>query len=253
MDYDLVIVRHGESEWNKTHLFTGWRDIGLTEKGEQEARDAGKLLRDDDFTFDIAFTSYLSRAIQTLDLMLLEMNLSWIPVIKSWRLNERHYGSLQGKNKIEAAKLHGEEQVYRWRRGFDVRPPQADPDTASNPRVDRRYDDIDITREELPTGESLKDVMDRVLPYWQSEIVPRLQANKKVLVVAHGNSLRALIKHLEGVSDDEISEVNMPTGMPKVYSLNEDDFKSASEHFLGRSDEIDERMKKAIEIEDASA
>lgn len=248
MDYDLVVVRHGESEWNRSHLFTGWVDVGLTEKGEQEARDAGKLLRDGNFTFDIAFTSYLSRAIQTLDLILLEMDLSWIPVRKSWRLNERHYGGLQGKNKIQAADQYGEEQVYQWRRGYEVRPPPDESDDPSNPNLDRRYDDIEIAREALPTGESLKDVMDRVIPYWESDIIPEIESSKKVLISAHGNSLRALVKHLEGISDEDISEVNMPTGIPKVYTLTEDDFKAASQQFLGGSDELDARMKKAIEI-----
>ncbi len=243
LDYNLVIVRHGESEWNKLHLFTGWRDVNLTTKGAQEARDAGQLLRADGFKFDVAYTSVLSRSILSLFLMLEEMKLLWIPIKKSWKLNERHYGRLQGKSKIEAAELHGTKQVHDWRRGFAIRPPRVRSDSLDHPKFDPRYASIDSKK--LPSAESLKDVLERVVQYWDDEILPDLESGKKVLIVAHGNSLRALVKHLENISDAKICEVNLPTGIPKIYALNEE-FKAASEHFHGDPDVIDERLAKAI-------
>jgi len=238
--YDLVIIRHGESEWNKHNLFTGWRDVGLTELGMREARDAGRLLRQDGFTFDVAFTSVLRRGIQTLWLMLEEMQLMWIPDRKSWRLNERHYGKLTGLDKIKAVERFGEVQVQQWRRGFDVRPPLVEWDSPDYPKFDPRY--RDLADDEVPRGESLKDVMHRVLPYWESAIVPELKAGKKVLIAAHGNSLRALVKYLEDLKDDEIVKVNLPTGIPKVYELDEN-LKATSKHFHGDPDEIEERIR----------
>jgi 2,3-bisphosphoglycerate-dependent phosphoglycerate mutase len=242
-DYDLVIIRHGESEWNKHNLFTGWRDVPLSDRGRREARDAGHLLRQDEFIFDVAFTSVLRRGIETLWLVLDKMDLMWIPEHKSWRLNERHYGALQGKDKVEAVRKYGEAQVQQWRRGFDIRPPLAELDSPDYPKFDPRYEHL--AKDYVPRGESLKDVMFRVLPYWESMIVPELKAKKKVLIVAHGNSLRALVKHIEGLTDEQIVEVNLPTGVPLVYELN-DDLKSTSEHFHGDPDEVYDRIKSVI-------
>jgi len=242
--YDLVIIRHGESEWNKFNLFTGWYDVDLSERGIREARDAGQLLRKDAFTFDVAFTSVLRRGIQTLWLILEQMDLMWIPDHKSWRLNERHYGALTGLDKIKSVERYGEAQVQRWRRGFDVRPPLVEPDSPYDSRFDQRY--RNLSDDEVPRGESLKDVMDRVLPYWDSAIVPELKAGKKVIIAAHGNSLRALVKHLEGLTDEEIVKVNLPTGIPKIYKLDEN-FKATSKHFHGDPDEIEERIRRVAQ------
>jgi 2,3-bisphosphoglycerate-dependent phosphoglycerate mutase len=239
-EYNLVIIRHGESEWNQDNRFTGWRDVKLTERGITEARDAGRLLHEDRFTFDVAFTSVLRRAIHTLWLVLDEMNLMWITEHKSWRLNERHYGALQGKNKLEAVTKYGADHVQQWRRGFSVRPPLAELDSLDYPKYDPRYQDL--AENEVPRGESLKDVMCRVLPYWESMIVPELKAGKKVLVVAHGNSLRALVKHVEGLTDEQIVGVNLPTGVPLVYELD-DELRATSDHFHGDPDEVYEKIK----------
>jgi len=216
----LVIVRHGQSLWNQKNIFTGWVDVDLSEQGVEEARRAGESLREIGFVPDIAYTSVLKRAIRTLWLMLDAADLMWVPVEKSWRLNERHYGGLQGKNKAETAEAFGAEQVHIWRRSFAVRPPLLDATSEMHPNRDRRYRQIDVARDQLPLGESLQDTTARVLPYWESEIAPRLRQGANVLIAAHGNSLRALVKHLEHVSDDDIVDVNIPTGRPKVYELD---------------------------------
>jgi 2,3-bisphosphoglycerate-dependent phosphoglycerate mutase len=239
-DYDLVIIRHGQSEANKENIFTGWRDSPLSETGVREALAGGKVLRDAGFRFDIAFTSLQSRAIKTLWLVLDAMDQMWIPEVKHWRLNERHYGALQGKNKLEAVEKFGEQQVHLWRRGYDTRPPLVEMDSPDHPKFDSRY--RGIAEADLPRGESLKDVVDRVMPYWQSDIVPLIKAGKKVLIAAHGNSLRALLKHLEGISDKDIEAVNLPTGIPKAYKLNKHLLAEHTE-FLGNPDEVMDRIK----------
>jgi 2,3-bisphosphoglycerate-dependent phosphoglycerate mutase len=239
-DYDLVIIRHGESEANKENIFTGWRDSPLSPKGVGEAQAAGKSLKNDGFQFDIAFTSLQSRAVKTLWLVLEEMDLMWLPIVKHWKLNERHYGALQGKNKLQAVEKFGEKQVLEWRRGYAIRPPLVETSDPDYPRFDTRYRDVPDA--DLPRGESLKDVLARVLPYWEVEIVPLLKAKKKVLIAAHGNSLRALLKHLEGLSEPEIETVNLPTGVPKVYKLNERMLSERS-YFHGDPDEINARIQ----------
>jgi 2,3-bisphosphoglycerate-dependent phosphoglycerate mutase len=216
----LVVVRHGQSVWNQENIFTGWVDVDLSDQGVEEARQAGECLREMRFVPGIAYTSVLRRAIRTLWLMLDVSDLMWVPVEKSWRLNERHYGGLQGKNKAETAESFGADQVHVWRRSFGVRPPLLDADSEMNPSRDRRYQHIDCRPDELPLGESLEDTTGRVLPYWEATIAPRLREGVNVLIVAHGNSLRALVKHLERVSDNDIADVNIPTGRPKVYELN---------------------------------
>jgi 2,3-bisphosphoglycerate-dependent phosphoglycerate mutase len=239
-NYDLVIIRHGQSEANKLNIFTGWRDSPLSEVGVREARAAGKLMRKDGFQFDIAFTSLQSRAIKTLWLVLEEMDLMWLTVVKDWRLNERHYGALQGKDKIQAVEKFGEAQVHQWRRGYATRPPLVEPGDPDFPGHDPRYAQVPMAA--LPRGESLQDVSARVLPYWQNEIVPLIKAKKKVLIAAHGNSLRALVKHLEGLSEPEIEGVNLPTGIPKVYKLD-GQMLSAESHFHGDPDEVKARIE----------
>ena len=238
-DAQLVLLRHGESEWNKLNLFTGWRDVKLTPQGEAEAREAGRLMREEGFKFDIAFTSLQTRAIKTLWLALEEMDLMWIPEVKHWRLNERHYGALQGSDKREAVERFGAEQVHLWRRSYDVPPPPVGLDSADYPKADPRY--AGIADADLPRGECLKDVLNRVLPYWNDVIVPQLKAGKKVLVAAHGNSLRALLKHLENVSDADIPDVNLPTGVPKVYHLNAS-LKADDSYFLGDQAELEKKI-----------
>lgn len=239
-NYDLVIIRHGQSEANKSNIFTGWRDSPLSEKGIGEARAAGRIMRKDGFKFDIAFTSLQSRAIKTLWLVLEEMDLMWIPVVKDWRLNERHYGALQGKDKVQAVEKFGEHQVHQWRRGYATQPPLVDLKDPDYPKFDPRY--AGVPDADLPRGESLKDVSARVLPYWQSDIVPAIKAQKKVLIAAHGNSLRALLKHLEGLSEPEIEGVNLPTGVPKVYRLD-GQMLSAESHFHGDPDDVKARIQ----------
>lgn len=226
----LVLIRHGESVWNKANLFTGWTDVGLTEKGEEEARNSGKLLKTEGFGFDLAFCSVLKRATQTLDLVLEEMGVRDLPVKYSWRLNERHYGALQGFNKADMAKYCSAEQVHIWRRSYDVAPPSLNELDSRFPGNDPLYKDI--PREELPLAECLKDTVERFLPYWHEYIVPELQAGNKVIIAAHGNSLRALVKYLDGVSDEEIPELNIPTGIPLVYELNEN-LKPLKHYYLG--------------------
>jgi 2,3-bisphosphoglycerate-dependent phosphoglycerate mutase len=229
-DCRLVLLRHGESEWNRKNLFTGWRDVRLTQTGEGEAREAGRVLAREGFHFDIAYTSVLQRAIKTLWLALEELDQMWIPVVDQWRLNERHYGALQASDKIEAVKRFGEAKVREWRRSYATRPPLVDLDSPDYPKADPRY--AQLSEAELPRGESLEDVLHRVMPYWQETIVPQLKSGKTVLIVAHGNSLRALLKHLEGLSDEAIVDVNLPTGIPRAYRLNAQ-FKAERAQFLG--------------------
>lgn len=216
--YKVVLLRHGESTWNKENRFTGWTDVGLTDQGRQEAHTAGRQLRENGFTFDLAYTSVLKRAIQTLWITLEEMELEWIPVINAWQLNERHYGALQGLNKSEMAVQYGEAQVKIWRRSYDVPPPALDWDDERHPRFDRRY--AGLSKEELPGCESLKLTLERVLPYWHKEIAPAILSGKRLLIAAHGNSLRAMVKYLDNISDQEIVELNIPTGIPLVYELD---------------------------------
>jgi 2,3-bisphosphoglycerate-dependent phosphoglycerate mutase len=225
-----VLLRHGESIWNKQNLFTGWTDVDLSDHGMFEAIQAGDLLKQQGFAFDIAFTSVLTRAIRTLWLVLDEMNISWLPVRRDWRLNERHYGALQGLNKAETAEKFGAEQVQAWRRSYDVRPPALEIDDPRHPGHDPRY--RTLRPEEIPATECLKDTMERVLPCWHERIAPQLASGKNVLLVAHGNSLRALIKHLDGVSDAAIIELNIPTGIPLVYELD-DELKPIRHFYLG--------------------
>jgi len=226
----LVLLRHGESDWNLQNRFTGWTDVDLSAKGEKEAHDAGALLRSEGFVFDVAFTSVLKRAIRTLNFVLDEMDLAWIPVEKTWRLNERHYGDLQGLNKEETAKKFGEDQVKVWRRSFSTPPPPLDPADPRSAHKDPRY--ASLAPAEIPPGESLKDTIARMMPAWEMEIAPSIRAGKRVVVAAHGNSLRALVMHLDGMSESEILEFNIPTGAPLVYDLDEN-LCSRGRRFLG--------------------
>lgn len=216
----LVLLRHGRSQWNKENRFTGWTDIDLAEEGVLEAQKAGQKLKAAGFKFDLAFTSYLKRAVRTLWIALLEMDLHWIPVSTDWRLNERHYGALQGLNKQEMTEKMGEDQVFLWRRSYDVAPPALEESDPRHPKHESRYDLLKAS--ELPATESLKDTVERVVPYFESTIAPALRSGKTVLLTAHGNSLRALVKHLDQLSDEAITELNIPTGMPLIYELNED-------------------------------
>jgi 2,3-bisphosphoglycerate-dependent phosphoglycerate mutase len=231
----LVLLRHGESTWNKENRFTGWTDVGLSEKGVREAIEAGRALRREGYVFDVAYTSVLKRAIKTLWLALEEMDLMWIPVYNSWRLNERHYGALQGLNKAETAERHGMEQTQLWRRSYDVRPPALTPDDSRSPSRDPRY--ANLRPEDLPLTECLKDTVARFLPYWHDTIVPAVRAGRRVLIAAHGNSLRALVKYLDGIADDEIVGLNIPTGIPLVYELDED-LKPIRSFYLGDPEAI---------------
>lgn len=233
--YKVVLLRHGQSIWNLENRFTGWTDVGLTEQGVQEAVRAGQRLKEAGYTFDVAFTSVLRRAIKTLWIVLEEMGLEWIPVYRSWRLNERHYGALQGLNKSEMAAKYGEQQVKLWRRSYDVPPPPLDWDDARHPRFDRRYAHLDPKI--LPACESLKDTLERVLPYWHETIVPIVRAGQRVLISAHGNSLRALVKYLDGISDEEIVELNIPTGIPLVYELDAD-LRPLRHYYLADEEEV---------------
>ena len=215
----LVLLRHGESVWNRENRFTGWTDVGLTDKGHEEAVQAGQKLQRDGFAFDVAYTSVLKRSIKTLWLVLEEMDQMWIPVRRSWRLNERHYGALQGESKAEMAERMGAEQVHQWRRSFDVRPPALTRDDARYPGRDRRY--VDVPIDQIPLCESLQDTIARAIPYWEDEIAPALRAGKTVLIVAHGNTLRAMVKYLDKIAADKIPAVNIPTGVPIVYKLDD--------------------------------
>ena len=240
MSGKLMLVRHGQSVWNLDNLFTGWTDVDLGAHGRVEALQAGQELIRQKFTFDIAFTSVLKRAIRTLWIILDEMDLMWIPVERSWRLNERHYGALQGLNKAQTVERHGAEQVKIWRRSYDIPPPPLDPNDQRHPRFDPRYKNL--APNEIPSTESLKDTLARVLPYWESRIAPDLKDNRNVLVVAHGNSLRALVKMLDGMSDQDIVEFNIPTGVPLLYELD-NRLAKVSSRFLGDP----EAIKKAAE------
>ncbi len=238
--YKLVLIRHGESQWNLENRFTGWTDVGLTPKGELEAHTGGKALKAAGFTFDLAYTSVLKRAIKTLWIVMEEMDLEWIPVYNAWQLNERHYGALQGLNKAETAAKFGEEQVKIWRRSYDTPPPPLESDDPRYPRHDPRYASLSDT--DLPRCECLKDTVNRMLPYWHSTIAPVVKSGKKVLIVAHGNSLRALVKYLDNISDDAIVSLNIPTGIPLVYELDAA-MKPIKSYYL--ADE--ETVKKAAE------
>jgi 2,3-bisphosphoglycerate-dependent phosphoglycerate mutase len=236
----LVLVRHGQSTWNLENRFTGWIDVGLSDLGRQEAKSAAKLLLEKKYTFDIAYTSVLKRAIQTLWIILEEMDLMWIPVYRSWRLNERHYGALQGLNKSEIAAKHGADQVLIWRRSYAIRPPELATSDAMYPGNDRRY--ADLRKEEIPLAECLEDTVERFLPYWHNTIVPTLKERKRVLIAAHGNSLRALVMYLDNISKDEIVSLNIPTGIPLVYELDSN-LKAINHYYLGDP----EAAKKAAE------
>ena len=215
----VVLLRHGESTWNKENRFTGWTDVDLSERGREEARAAGRLLKEGGYAFDLAYTSVLKRAIRTLWIALDELDQMWLPVIGSWRLNERHYGALQGLNKAETAEKHGEAQVKIWRRSYDIPPPPMTPDDPRHAARDPRYKDL--SPDEIPLTESLKETVERFLPYWHEVIAPSIRSGKRVLIAAHGNSLRALVKYLDNISNDEIVELNIPTGIPLVYELDE--------------------------------
>lgn len=228
--HKVVLLRHGQSTWNLENRFTGWTDVGLTDRGVAEAHDAAKALADGGFTFDVAYTSVLKRAIKTLWIVLEDMDLMWIPVVRHWRLNERHYGALQGLNKAETAAKHGEDQVLIWRRSYDVPPPPLEPGDPRHPGFDPRY--RGLRPDELPLTECLKDTVARFVPYWEGCIAPDVRAGKRVLIAAHGNSLRALVKHLDKVPDDEIVHLNIPTGIPLVYELD-DDLQPVGHHYLG--------------------
>ncbi len=233
--YKIVLLRHGESTWNKENRFTGWTDVELSEKGVSEAHEAGKLLKKDGYNFELVFTSVLKRAIGTMEIVLDEMGLQNLPVVKSWRLNERHYGALQGLNKAETAEKYGEEQVKLWRRSYDTQPPALTKDDERYPGNDPMYKDL--SEKELPLTECLKDTVERFLPYWEEEIAPEVKNGKNVLVVAHGNSLRALVKYLDNVSDEEITGLNIPTGIPLVYELDEN-LKPIRHYYLGDQEKI---------------
>jgi len=240
--YKIVLLRHGESTWNEENRFTGWTDVDLTEKGEEEARTAGVLMKAAGLEFDLAFTSVLTRAVRTLWIALQTMDMVWIPILNSWRLNERHYGALQGLNKAETAEKYGDEQVLIWRRSYDTQPPKLTKDDERYPGNDRRY--ANLTPEELPLSECLKDTVARFLPYWHGEIVPVIKSGKRVLIVAHGNSLRALVKYLDHVSDEEIVGFNIPTGVPLFYELD-DELKPIRSYYLGDPEEV-KRKAEAV-------
>lgn len=240
----LVLLRHGESIWNKENRFTGWTDVDLSEKGIEEARQAGRLLKQEGFVFDVAFTSVLKRAIRTLWLVLDEMDLMWIPIHLSWRLNERHYGALQGLNKAETAAKFGEEQVLLWRRSYDVPPPALEPSDERYPGHDPRY--RHLAPHELPLTECLKDTVARFLPYWHEVIAPTVQSGQRVIITAHGNSLRALVKYLDHISDEEIVGLNIPTGIPLVYELDEA-LNPVRNYYLGDPEEVRKAMQSVAD------
>jgi 2,3-bisphosphoglycerate-dependent phosphoglycerate mutase len=237
----LVLLRHGQSIWNKENIFTGWTDVDLSKKGIKEAEKAGKILKKENYSFDMAFTSVLKRSIRTLWIVLDKMDLMWIPAHKNWQLNEKHYGSLQGLNKSETAKKFGEKQVHLWRRSYDVRPPALNKDDRRNPCFNPAYKNLD--KNDIPLTECLKDTVKRFLPYWHNSIVPVLKSGKKIIISAHGNSLRALVKHLDNLSDEEITKLNIPTGIPLIYELDED-IKANKKYYLGNQ----EKIQKAMDI-----
>jgi len=236
----LVLVRHGESIWNKENRFTGWTDIDLSEKGIEEARNAGKTLKNLGYTFDVAYTSVLKRAIRTLWLILDEMDLMWVQTYNTWRLNERHYGALQGLNKAEMAARYGEEQVFIWRRSYDIQPPPLDPSDERYPGRDPRYKNLSPA--EIPLTESLKDTVSRFMPFWHETLAPALKSGQKVLISAHGNSLRALVKYVDNIPDSEIVNVNIPTGIPLVYEMD-DDLKPLRHYYLGNPEDVQKAME----------
>ena len=238
----LVLLRHGESLWNLENRFTGWTNVDLTPQGEQEARDAGQILMAEKYEFDIIHTSVLTRAIRTMEICLKEMDISDILIMYNWRLNERHYGALQGLNKAETAEKFGEKQVLVWRRSYDTPPPELDLDDERHPRFDERYKNM--SAEDLPATECLKDTVERFLPYWHEQIAPDIKSEKKVLIVAHGNSIRALVKYLDNISDEEIVGLNIPTGVPLVYELD-DNLQAIKHYYLGNQEEI---AKKAAAV-----
>lgn len=237
----LVLLRHGESTWNQENRFTGWTDVDLSEKGVVEAQNAGRVLKAEGFSFDLAFTSYLKRAIRTLWLVLDGLDEGWIPEYKSWRLNERHYGALQGLNKAETAAKYGEEQVHIWRRSFDIPPPSLEPSDPRYPGHELKYRELSVS--ELPLTESLKDTIARFMPYWHEGIAPHVQNGQRVLIAAHGNSLRALVKYLDNIPDTEITGLNIPTGIPLVYELDEN-LKPLQHYYLGDQAAIEQAMQK---------
>jgi 2,3-bisphosphoglycerate-dependent phosphoglycerate mutase len=236
----VVLVRHGESVWNRENRFTGWTDVDLSDQGLTEAAEAGRVLKAEGFTFDIAYTSVLKRAIRTLWIIMDEMDLLWVPVMRAWQLNERHYGALQGLNKAEMAEKFGEEQVLIWRRSYSTQPPALDPSDERFPGHDRRY--ANLTEAELPRTECLQDTVARTVPFWEKSIAADVNAGRRVIVAAHGNSLRALVKYLDGISDDDIVNLNIPTGMPLVYELD-DNLKAVNRYYLGDP----EKVKAAME------
>ena len=242
--HKLVLVRHGESTWNRENRFSGWTDVDLSEKGVEEAHEAGRTLREEGYVFDVAYTSVLKRAIRTLWIILDELDQMWITVHNSWRLNERHYGALQGLNKAEMAAKYGEEQVLVWRRSYDVRPPTLELSDERYPGSDPRY--RNVNKSDIPLCESLKDTVNRFLPYWHDTLAPTIKSGKRVLIAAHGNSLRALVKYLDSLSETEIVKLNIPTGIPLVYELGED-LKPIKHYYLGD----EEKIRKAIESVEA--
>ena len=236
----LVMIRHGESEWNKANLFTGWTDVELSENGWNEAHQCGRLLKEEGLSFDICYTSYLKRAIHTASAVLGELDEEWIPVVKDWRLNERHYGALQGLNKSETAAKYGAEQVRIWRRSFDIQPPALEPADERNPALQKMYRNVEKSL--LPLTECLKDTIARVVPYYENVIKKDIEAGRNVLIAAHGNSLRALVKYLDEISDDDIVGINIPTGVPLVYELD-DDLKAISHRYLGDAEELEAKIQ----------
>ena len=241
--HKLVLLRHGESQWNLENRFTGWTDVDLTENGIAEAQSSGQLLKDESYSFNLVYTSVLKRAIKTMELCLNEMDLVDIPINYSWRLNERHYGALQGLNKAETAQKYGDEQVLVWRRSYNTPPPPLNLDDERHPRFDERYNDLDISH--LPASECLKDTVDRSLPLWHKTIAPSVQSGEKVIIVAHGNSLRALVKYLNKISDEEIVELNIPTGVPLVYELD-DELNPIKHYYLGNPEEIEKNVAAVV-------
>ncbi len=238
--YKIVLLRHGESTWNKENRFTGWTDIDLTDQGVSEAKEAGKILKKEGFKFDLIFTSVLLRANRTMDITLEEMGLKDLPIIKTWRLNERHYGALQGLNKAETAALHGEDQVLIWRRSYDIQPPALEENDDRFPGNDPLYKDVE--EKDLPLTECLKDTVERFLPFWNNDIVPAIQDGKNIMLVAHGNSLRALVKHLDQISDTDILKLNIPTGLPLVYELDEN-LRPVNRYYLGDPEKVQKAME----------
>ena len=236
----LVLVRHGESEWNKLNLFTGWTDVELSDKGREEAKAAGRVLKENGYDFDVCYTSYLKRAIHTLNIALDEMDRAWLPVIKSWKLNERHYGALQGLNKAETAEKYGEDQVKVWRRSFDVKPPALDENDERSATKQAMF--RDVPKELLPANESLETTVERVVPFFEEVIKKDMEAGKRVIIAAHGNSLRALVKYFDNLTSDEIIGVNIPTGTPLVYEFDEN-FKAVNHYYLGDQDAINAKMQ----------